>query len=60
VDITEVLLHQHHEQRRMFAVLDEWPRDDPESLAAVWKRLQVLLETHEEGEERSGFCASSC
>jgi hypothetical protein len=51
VDITEVILQQHGEQRRMFAVLDELPRDDPEPLRAVWGRLEVLLEVHAEAEE---------
>lgn len=52
MDITDVILHQHAEQRRMFAMLDEMPRDDTEALAAVWKRLEILLETHAEAEER--------
>jgi Hemerythrin HHE cation binding domain len=52
VDITEVILHQHGEQRRMFAMLDEVPGPDTEMLAAVWKRLEILLETHAEAEER--------
>lgn len=52
MDITEVILHQHMEQRRMFAMLQEYPRDDTEGLAAIWKRLQILLETHAEAEER--------
>jgi hypothetical protein len=52
VDITEVILEQHHEQRRTFAFLDELPRDDTEALAAVWARLEVLLEVHAEAEER--------
>jgi hypothetical protein len=52
MDITEVILEQHHEQRRMFAVLDELPRDDTEALTAVWGRLAVLLEVHAEAEER--------
>jgi hypothetical protein len=52
MDITDVILHQHGEQRRMFAMLDELPRDDTEGLAAVWKRLEILLETHAEAEER--------
>src|SRR6478736_1913753 len=51
VDITDVILRQHDEQRRMFAMLEEWPRDDHEGLAAVWKRLEILLETHAEAEE---------
>jgi hypothetical protein len=52
MDITDVILHQHGEQRRMFAMLDELPRDDAEGLAAMWKRLEVLLETHAEAEEK--------
>lgn len=52
MDITEVILHQHMEQRRMFAMLQEYPRDDTEGLAAIWKRLEILLETHAEAEER--------
>ena len=36
MDITEVILDQHREQRRMFAVLDEMPRDDHEGLGAIW------------------------
>jgi hypothetical protein len=52
VDITEVILEQHHEQRRTFAFLDELPRDDTEALGAVWARLEVLLEVHAEAEER--------
>jgi hypothetical protein len=52
LDITDVILHQHGEQRRMFAMLDEIPRDDTETLGALWKRLEILLETHAEAEER--------
>ena len=52
VDITDVILRQHDEQRRMFAMLEEWPRDDHEGLAAIWKRLEILLEVHAEAEER--------
>jgi hypothetical protein len=51
MDITEVVLTQHHQQRRMFALLDEIDRNDAESLTAVWRRLAVLLEVHAEAEE---------
>jgi hypothetical protein len=51
MDITEVILHQHGEQRRMFAMLNEVPTD-VETLGAVWTRLEILLETHAEAEER--------
>jgi Hemerythrin HHE cation binding domain len=52
VDITEIILSQHHDQRRAFAQLDEIDREDTAALAAVWNRLQVLLEVHAEAEER--------
>jgi len=51
MDITAVILEQHHEQRRSFALLDEL-RGDTEALTAVWNRLVVLLEVHAEAEER--------
>ncbi len=52
MDITEVIAHQHEEQRRSFAVLEEFPREDLGGLAALWERLAILLETHAEAEER--------
>jgi hypothetical protein len=52
MDITELILEQHHEQRRMFAFLDELPRTDTEALGAVWSRLAVFLEVHAEAEEK--------
>jgi Hemerythrin HHE cation binding domain len=52
MDITEVILHQHGEQRRMFGMLEEWPRDDHNGLDALWQRLAILLEVHAEAEER--------
>jgi hypothetical protein len=51
MDITELILFQHHEQRRQFALLDEIPAADTETLAAVWRRLSALLEVHAEAEE---------
>ena len=51
MDITELILTQHHEQRRTFALLDELA-DDPVGLAAVWERLTILLEVHAEAEEK--------
>jgi len=52
VDITEIILEQHHQQRRMFALLDEMPRGDTDALGAMWDRLAAFLEVHAEGEER--------
>jgi hypothetical protein len=51
MDITELILFQHSEQRRTFALLDEIPRDDGPTLAAVWRRLEILLEVHAKAEE---------
>ena len=51
MDITEIILQQHDQQRRMFAQLEEFPQDDTEGLAALWSRLAILLETHAEAEE---------
>jgi hypothetical protein len=52
MDITDVILTQHSEQRQAFAYLDEVPRDDTRTLAALWQRLAVLLEVHAEAEEK--------
>jgi hypothetical protein len=50
VDITELILNQHHEQRRAFALLDELD-GDPSALAAVWERITIMLEVHAKAEE---------
>ncbi|SNC73853.1 Hemerythrin HHE cation binding domain-containing protein [Kytococcus aerolatus] len=52
MDITEVIAHQHAEQRRLFGILEEWDREDTEGLAALWKRLSAFLEVHAAAEER--------
>ncbi len=52
MDITELILTQHHEQRRTFAMLDDVDRDDVDVLSAIWSRLEVLLEVHADAEER--------
>ena len=51
MDIIELILSDHHEQRRMFAVLDE-AGQDPARLGPVWNRLAILLEVHANAEER--------
>ena len=51
MDITTVILDQHDEQRRTFAMLDDVPLDDIATLGAIWRRLTVLLEVHAEAEE---------
>jgi len=52
MDITELILHDHHEQRRMFAYLEDIDRSNTQALGAVWKRLGILLEVHAEAEEQ--------
>jgi hypothetical protein len=52
MDIAELILQQHDEQRRAFALLDDVPRDDATALGAIWSRLAVLLEVHAEAEEK--------
>jgi hypothetical protein len=51
VDITELILSDHHEQRRMFAMLDEIDRGDTDTLGALWTRLSAMLEVHAQAEE---------
>lgn len=51
VDITELILSDHHEQRRMFAMLDEIDRADSGTLGAIWARLAAMLEVHAQAEE---------
>ena len=51
MDITQLILDDHHEQRRLFAILDQIGGRDRESLAAVWGRLSTFLEVHAKAEE---------
>ena len=57
VDITQLILDDHHEQRRLFAMLEEIDRADTASLRTVWKRLAAFLETHALAEERHFYPA---
>jgi hypothetical protein len=51
VDITQLILDDHHEQRRLFAMLEEISRSDTEVLSVLWGRLAVFLELHAAAEE---------
>jgi len=51
VDITQLILDDHHEQRRLFAILEQVDRSDTETLGAVWGRLATFLELHAAAEE---------
>ncbi len=52
MDITQLILDDHHEQRRLFAVLEQIDRTDTAALSAVWTRLAAFLELHAEAEEQ--------
>jgi hemerythrin superfamily protein len=52
MDITDVILNDHEQQRRMFAYLSDIDRSNIDSLDAVWTRLRIALEVHAEAEER--------
>jgi hypothetical protein len=51
VDITQLILDDHHEQRRLFAILEQVDRSDTGALSAVWGRLAAFLELHAAAEE---------
>ncbi len=52
MDITQLILDDHHEQRRLFAILEQIDRTDSDALTAMWTRLATFLEVHAEAEER--------
>ena len=52
MDITELILDEHGQQRKLFALLDEIDRSDTPALSAIWGRLRHLLDAHAEAEER--------
>jgi hypothetical protein len=51
VDITQLILDDHHEQRRLFAIVEQVDRSDTEALSAIWERLAAFLELHAAAEE---------
>jgi hypothetical protein len=51
VDITQLILDDHHEQRRLFALLEQVDPADRDTLRAVWGRLAAFLELHAAAEE---------
>lgn len=52
MDITQLILDDHAEQRRLFAIIEQIDPTDTTSLASVWKRLSTFLEVHAETEEK--------
>jgi len=51
VDITQLILDDHHEQRRQFAMLEQIDPADTGTLTALWSRLAAFLELHAAAEE---------
>jgi hypothetical protein len=51
MDITQLILDDHHEQRRLFAILEQVDSADTGTLAAIWARLSSFLEVHAAAEE---------
>ena len=51
MDITQLILDDHHEQRRLFAVLEQIDPADTGTLGAIWARLAAFLEVHAAAEE---------
>jgi hypothetical protein len=52
MDITQLILDDHAEQRRLFALIDELTPADHDALEAIWARLRAFLDTHALAEER--------
>jgi hypothetical protein len=51
MDITQLILDDHHEQRRRFALLEQMDSAGVAALSEVWARLAVFLEVHAAAEE---------
>lgn len=51
MDITELILEDHHRQRQAFARLDDIDRGDTDNLRLVWEQLADFLEVHAAAEE---------
>ena len=52
MDITRLILDDHYEQRRLFAILEEIDSTDNVTLGDVWSRLSAFLELHAATEEK--------
>ena len=52
MDITQLILDEHAQQRALFAQIDSIDAKDTEALSALWTRLKNLLDAHAEAEER--------
>jgi Hemerythrin HHE cation binding domain len=51
MDITQLILDDHYEQRRLFAIVEEVDTTDRVTSREVWSRLAAFLELHAAAEE---------
>jgi hypothetical protein len=51
MDITQLILDDHHEQRRLFSIVEQVDPADTDTLGVVWGRLAAFLDLHAEAEE---------
>jgi len=52
MDITQLILDDHAEQRRLFSIIEQIDPKNKAALTAVWGRLSAFLDVHAEAEER--------
>lgn len=52
MDICQLILDDHAEQRRLFGLIEQIDPADTEALSAIWGRLAAFLDAHAEAEER--------
>jgi hypothetical protein len=51
LDITQLILDDHYEQRRLFAMLEQIDQSRTDVLGDLWSRLAAFLELHAQAEE---------
>ncbi|MBL0948730.1 hemerythrin domain-containing protein [Brevundimonas sp.] len=52
MDICQLILDDHAEQRRLFGLIEQIDPADTGALSAIWGRLAAFLDAHAEAEER--------
>ena len=52
MDLTQLILDEHAQQRALFAQIEQIGSKDTAALGALWTRLHALLDAHAEAEER--------
>ena len=51
MDITQLILDEHAEQRKLFSLIEQIDKSDTPALGSIWNRLRALLDSHAEAEE---------